>query len=115
MRKVSAKRAKLLPTRARVVRQARERDRNRCQAPERLDGVTISVKGARNLPDRCAGPLDPHEIIPRSAWTRGFTELDNVLIVCRAHHDWIGDYPDDAAEAKLHGYSHDAPPPWAPR
>lgn len=48
----------------------------------------------------CGGPLDCHEVIPRSAWAAGYLEVTNGLSVCRVHHAWIGDHP---AEAKVRG------------
>lgn len=86
-----------LPERARVVDAAWERDRGQCQA-ERL------------VPDcRCGGKLDPHEIIPRSAWPGGELVVDNVVMVCRRHHEWIGDHPVEAHRLGLHGYSWERP------
>lgn len=80
-----------------VVEQVRRRDGNRCQAA----GLVRSVI--------CCGPLDPHEIIPRSSWRAGYLEPDNVVIVCRAHHDWIGDNPLEAEAVGLHGWSWQRP------
>lgn len=57
----------------------------------------------------CRGPLDAHEVIPRSAWRAGYLVLDNVVSVCRAHHDWIGEHPALAHDLGLHGYSWERP------
>lgn len=73
------------------------RDRGECQAKDRVPDV------------RCSGPKDPHEIIPRSAWSKGYLEVDNVITICRAHHDWVGDHPDLAHDVGLHGYSWERP------
>lgn len=78
-----------------VVRAAERRDGNRCQARNLVTEV------------KCEWPLDPHEIIPRSAWRAGYLELDNVVMVCRAHHDWIDDNPESAHVLGLHGYSYE--------
>lgn len=86
-----------LPERARVVDEVWTRDRGQCRA-ERL---VFDVK--------CGGPLDPHEIIPRSAWADGDVVVDNVVIVCRRHHDWIGDHPQAAHAIGLHGFSWERP------
>lgn len=80
-----------------VVEHAKIRDRNMCQARAAVPEIS------------CGGPLDPHEIIPRSAWARGWLVLSNVLMVCRAHHDWIGDNPADAHAVGLHGFSWERP------
>lgn len=58
---------------------------------------------------RCAGPHDPHEIIPRSAWRQGIYDRDNVIEVCRAHHRWIDREVTRAHELGLHGFSWERP------
>lgn len=85
----------LLGERARVVDAAFDRDHGRCQAETRVPHV------------RCGGPLDPHEIIPRSVWVAGQYAIDNVVMVCRAHHRWIDNHPHDAHAVGLHGFSHE--------
>lgn len=80
-----------------VVRMALVRDHYECRARLLVPDV------------RCSGALDPHEVIPRSAWRRGYLAVDNVITVCRAHHDWIDDNPDAAAQVGLHGYSWQRP------
>ncbi len=57
----------------------------------------------------CAGQLDCHEIIPRSAWAGGWLVPANVILVCRWSHEWIGAYPDAAQALGFHGYSWDRP------
>lgn len=99
-RQKSARREAETPERERVVAEASARDKNRCRARDLVPEV------------RCRGPLDPHEIIPRSAWAAGYLVLANVLTVCRAHHDWIGDHPSKGGPAHalgLHGFSWDRP------
>jgi hypothetical protein len=51
----------------------------------------------------CRGPTDPHHVIPvgRAPWLR--LDPDNVITVCRAHHDWIGDHPTAATDRGLLG------------
>lgn len=93
LRPMSKKRARSRPQRRKVVAAVFERDQHRCRARTSVPSVT------------CAGPLDPHEIIPRSAWAAGEFEVGNIIAVCRAHHDWIGDHPTSAHELGLHGYS----------
>lgn len=107
--KQSANRKRDERIRAKVLKAARVRDGNRCQFFEHLDEATISLRSARALPQRCFGHLDGQEIIPRSAWPDGWLVLDNVVMICRAHHDWIGDWPDDAEKIGLHGRSWDRP------
>lgn len=82
--------------RAAVVEAAGRRDGWRCRAAALVGG-------------RCGGPLDPHEIIPRSAWAAGYLDVDNVVMVCRRHHDWIGDHPAAAHDLGLHRFSWERP------
>jgi hypothetical protein len=95
MRQMSARREAEQAERKRVVAAAKRRDGYSCVGRHRVPEV------------RCGGPLDAHEIIPRSAWRGGYLVLDNVATVCRNHHDWIDDHPDDAHAVGLHGYSYE--------
>lgn len=92
LRSMSARRRAELSDRRVVVAEALARDRG-CVAA----GSVAEV--------RCGGPLDAHEVIPRSAWRDGWLVLGNIVTVCRAHHDWIGAHPDEAHVLGLHGYS----------
>lgn len=96
VRPVSDRRRAERPARHDVVEAAGRRDGWRCRARELVGGP-------------CAGPLDPHEIIPRSAWAADYLELDNIVTVCRRHHDWIGDNPTAAHDAGLHRFSWERP------
>jgi 5-methylcytosine-specific restriction endonuclease McrA len=55
------------------------RDGGRCQAP----GLVPSVS--------CWGGVDPHHILPRSRL--GPDHVDNLVTLCRAHHDWTHAHP----------------------
>lgn len=68
------------------------------------------VAGALVPSIACRGPLDVHEVIPRSAWREGYLVDDNCVTICRAHHDWVGDHPEAAHGFGLHGYSWERPP-----
>jgi hypothetical protein len=96
LKPISDKRLGEQQQRREVVEAAGRRDGWRCRARALVDS-------------RCSGPLDPHEVIPRSAWKAGYLNVDNVVMVCRAHHDWIGDHPDEAHTVGLHGYSWERP------
>ena len=102
LRKVSPKTLALRSTRQEVVRAVHLRD-GTCQfwhhCPRGLEGV----------PWICAGPLDVHEIIPRSAWAMGQYRIDNTVLICRIHHMWIDNHPLLAHEVGLHGFSYDRP------
>jgi hypothetical protein len=66
-----------------------ERARTKTDALAR-DGGCIA---ARLVPDvACRGPLDAHERLPRSRGGSPY-DLENVLTVCRAHHEWIHAHP----------------------
>ncbi len=57
----------------------------------------------------CRGPLDAHEVIPRSAWARGYLVESNVLIVCRLAHELIGTEVERAHALGFHGFSWERP------
>lgn len=97
LRTYSDRRASEREERALVAGEALVRDRRTCQAAAKVPDVD------------CWGPLDPHEIIPRSAWAAGYLVLDNVIMVCRGHHRWIDRHPDAAHAVGLHGYSWERP------
>lgn len=48
----------------------------------------------------CWGPLDAHEVRPRSLYPAGHLDLTNVVTVCRSHHDWV---PANLAKASALG------------
>lgn len=48
---------------------------------------------------RCWGRLDPHHVLPRGRG--GGDTADNLIVVCRAHHDWIHGHPRDAIRLGL--------------
>lgn len=83
-----------------------ERDGYRCQFWWNERGANHLVNYGK-APAECGGPLDPHEIIPRSAWHDGQYEPSNVITICRTHHTWIDNHPTLAHELGLHGYSHE--------
>ena len=91
---ISKKRRAALPARSAVIREVHERDQH-CQFIAALwnpeagweEGDLVGV------PTRCGGPLDVHEIIPRSAWSAGWLEPSNCLLLCRAHHRWTTENP----------------------
>lgn len=84
-----------LPERARVIDAAWDRDGGRCRARDLVPQIV------------CGGRLDPHERIPRSCWPGGELVLDNVMLICRRHHEWVDVHPSDAHVLGLHGYSHE--------
>jgi hypothetical protein len=92
LRPISAKRRRLLPLRAAVRVEVLARDVV-CQAANRLPDV------------QCGGPLDVHEIAPRSVDPSAWLDPAKAVLVCRRHHDWIGDNPQAAHEVGLHKFS----------
>lgn len=103
LRRISKRRARLLPARRELVGRIHARDVV-CQLPRYLLRAHRLHEGFEH---QCRRPLDVHEIIPRSAWRDGWLDDTNCVLVCRAAHDWIGDHPDEAHEIGLHGYSHE--------
>ena len=97
----SKKREQEAAARRVVVLAALARDRRSCRAVS----VVFEVS--------CRGPLDVHEIIPRSAWPGGYLVLDNTVTLCRTHHDWVGEHPAEAHGYGLHGFSWERPTPGA--
>lgn len=78
-----------------VVAAVLARDGYRCQAPH---GQMVGLVG-------CFGPLDCHEVIPRSAWRDGYLDPSNCLTLARSCHDWVGDHPQAAHALRLHAMS----------
>jgi len=97
------------PTRTAVVARVFARDGWRCQF---VAHCALELEPFRHylLPVLCHGRLDPHEIIPRSAWKLGYLVDMNVVTICRSHHHWIDDHPEQAHRIWLHGYSYERPP-----
>ncbi|HEU5085691.1 MAG TPA: hypothetical protein VFU14_20285 [Acidimicrobiales bacterium] len=116
----SAKRIAELPERLAVIDEVERRDGRRCalvhdgrvwaddrrRMPDESFALMVALEV---VPKACDGPLDPHEVIPRSAWPGGHLVASNVRLVCRRHHEWIGDHPDLAHALGFHGYSWDRP------
>lgn len=49
-------------------------------------------RAERLVPEiRCFGPIDPHHVLRRSQG--GPDTVENLISVCRAHHDWIHTHP----------------------
>lgn len=100
IKRVSDSRALNIDERRDVVDASRVRDGGKCQA-QKLHAIERSVP--------CRGRLDPHEIIPRSAWAAGYLVLDNVITVCEHAHRWIDAHPHGAHALGLHGWSWERP------
>lgn len=73
------------------------RDGFQCQARLKLPRI------------RCGGPLDVHEVIPRSVWPGAHLVDSDCLTICRAHHSFVTDNPSEAAAVGLHGFSWERP------
>lgn len=102
-RRVSARRRDEFAVRAEVSALARARDARRggCQA----SALSLRHVAAVQCSTEVMHELDTHEVIPRSAWAGGWLALDNVLMVCRAHHRWIDEHPAEARALGLHAES----------
>ena len=87
-------------------RRINDRERRRALVARRLLQAGNRCQGsAYGVEHDCAGPLDVHEIVPRSAWAAGYLVDENTVVVCRSLHDWIGDHPNEAHDHGLHRYS----------
>lgn len=80
----------------------RQRARGGCEA-RHLVGQMVVDTG-------CAGPFDFHEVLTRA---RGgsITDPENILMVCRRHHDWITENPAASLSLGLVRNSWDDPGP----
>lgn len=74
-----------------AVQRAFSRARGACQAAQTWPEIG------------CWGRLDPHHIKPRSRYPELTAVSDNILIVCRRHHDQIHNEPRRARAAGLLG------------
>jgi len=107
LRPVSPKRRAALPKRAEVRDIVLDRDNWSCQF---MNALAASVPTGKtpdlaDVPLACGGPLDVHEIIPRSADPTAWLRPEACKTLCRRHHDWVGDHPALAHEIGLHGFS----------
>ena len=95
IKKISDKRLASLDARDECVKIVRERDRNLCRLDPRSPFYEPWWR-AFDLPG-CGGPLDPHEPLTRQ---RGgdATDPDQVILICRRHHDWAHDEDPETAE-----------------
>jgi hypothetical protein len=105
MRRISVKRRREESKRAAACREVDERDGLGCYAFLVINKRRATAI-AHGWPITCAGTVDHHEVIPRSAWPGGHLIASNIRRVCRRHHDWIDAHEITAATLGLHGYSH---------
>lgn len=96
---ISDRRLSEKKTRQQVVAFVLARDGGRCQAGP--------IHALTRLP--CRGRLDPHERIPRSAWSKGYLVTTNVITVCEHAHRWIDLHPQGAHALGFHGWSWERP------
>lgn len=89
-----------LKRKTRLAQQSRKRlEQNAARASCRAAVIKRDnwrCRGAGLIPDhRCAGPLDVHEVLPRS---RGGDPLDPdaCIAVCREAHGWLHEHPIEA-------------------
>lgn len=109
LRPISRRRRNQQHARQQVVAQVHDRDRY-CRFWDYVWDSTARLPGdLATAPKDCCGPLDVHEIIPRSAWALGYLEPTNCVLLCRGHHAWVGDNPAEAHRMGLHGFSWERP------
>lgn len=92
---MSAKRKAEAPARAAVVAEVLARDGQRCRA-------------AGLAPGPCGGPLDVHEVIPRSVRPGAHLDPTGATTICRTCHQWVTDHPLEAHALGLHKFSWEA-------
>jgi hypothetical protein len=92
LRPVSEKRLAERDERAAVRETTLRRAMFRCQAP--------GVFGVR-----CGGPLDVHEIFPRGPNPGSQLDDGQTIALCRRHHDYVTDHPQEAHDAGLRCWS----------
>ena len=97
MKPVSEKRLAERDERAAVRETTLRRAGFRCQAP-----------GAFGL--RCAGDLDVHETYPRGANPGSHLDPVVTMALCRTHHRYVTDHPQEAHDAGLRHWSWERPP-----
>ena len=109
IRQVSKKRQTQIPRRQAVCAEVRDRDVT-CRFWHHVHDLLFTTgQHVDGYPDECGGPLDVHEIIPRSVWPAGWLEPSNATLLCRQHHAWVTDNPSAAHLLGLHGWSYERP------
>lgn len=99
LRPVSRKKRDTFAARTKVIIRVHERDIT-CRFEHHC-----TMLGYSALDTVCSGPLDVHEIIPRSVYPGAELDVDNCVLLCRRHHEFVGDHPDIAHILGLHGFS----------
>lgn len=94
---VSRKRAAEANERAAVRERTLSRAGFRCEAP-----------GAFGI--RCHGVLDVHETYPRGPNPGSHLDPTATMVLCRAHHRYVTDHPQEAHDAGLRRWSWERPP-----
>lgn len=92
IRPVSERRLAERNERAAVREQTLSRAGFRCEAP-----------GAFGL--RCAGVLDVHETYPRGSNPGSHLDPSVTMVLCRTHHRYVTDHPQEAHDAGLRHWS----------
>lgn len=90
LRPQSRRRTERRDERAKVSDNVRRRAGDRCEAIGLVEHT-------------CFGPIDVHEVFPRSAWPDGIYDEANCVCVCRWINDtWVKSNPDEAERVGLH-------------
>lgn len=72
------------------------RKRKALGVPKQIKEQVLNRDGGcrvmRSVPEvKCFGPIDPHHVLRRSQG--GPDTVENLIAVCRSHHDWIHQHP----------------------
>ena len=86
---------------------AKESAKTKALKPDRAKAKAAALArdggciGARLVSEvSCYGPLDGHERLPRGRGGSPY-ELENIITLCRAHHEWVHSYPIKAKTLNL--------------
>lgn len=85
------------PQRQAVSALVHERDNGRCQATELVPSI------------QCGGRLDVHEVWTRARHPGSHLRVAEALLICRRHHEWTDNHPQQAHDVGLLAWS------WEPR
>lgn len=73
-----------------VIEQAKRRDLG-CKFGSAVALAAAEGGAPTDRPGDCWGPLHPHHILPRSRG--GGDVLDNLVVLCAGHHQWVHEHP----------------------
>ncbi|MEM9513687.1 MAG: hypothetical protein AAGA42_02430 [Actinomycetota bacterium] len=82
--------------------QVTARDRNECQAARHSMVIGFECRGQHTV----------HELVRRAQWRDGIYVVENCVLICAAHHDWVHAHPEAAHDVGLLMRLHERPVEW---